>query len=209
MIVFRLARTVSILVFGIFVPLALLFQAYVGLSSLGAKVGGDLANENPSQIFDSARKLLHNGNDYALYSVIAAEHANQVVVTNKQIMKVVVIQIGFAVVSIGIMFIILGIRDGGAEGAFDAAGIKFDFKTGSTGAVVFVIGAAMAAAGGILKNEYQTVPIPSYVDRLDGEEQRKYAISISRFKQCSKQDQSIKYECFYKFFEAEFQGDLR
>jgi len=34
---------------------------------------------------------------------------------NKQIMKVSIIQIGFAVISIGMMLIILGINGGGAE----------------------------------------------------------------------------------------------
>ncbi|CUI91511.1 Uncharacterised protein [Achromobacter aegrifaciens] len=64
--------------------------------------------------------------------------------------------------SVGVMFLLLGIKDGGFDAALAATDLKFDFKTGSTGLATFVIGALMAAAGGLLKNDYSTVGVPSF-----------------------------------------------
>lgn len=204
----KISQSIAILVFGVIVPLALLSQAYLGLSSLSSQVSGVLQKQNSSQIFRDARVLLHDANDYALFSLISAERTNHAVVTNKQIMKVAVMQIGFAVISIGVMFIILGINDGGAEGGFEASGLKFDLKTGSTGAVVFVIGAAMAAAGGIIKNDYQTVPIPGFIDRGDGEASRAHAETVALYKECKKMGGAVSQECFYKLFSQTFAADV-
>lgn len=60
------------------------------------------------------------------------------------------------------MFIILGINDGRVEGVTDINGLKFDFKTGPSGVAIFIVGAIMATDGEVLKNDYNTVPIPGY-----------------------------------------------
>jgi hypothetical protein len=203
------ARSLALFVFGVIVPTALLFQAYSGLNTLGDRVSRSVTDTSAAQTFSTARQSLHDANDYALYSVIAAERTNQLVVTNKQIMKISVMQIGFAVASLGIMFVVLGFSDGGAQGSMDAAGFKFDFKTGSTGAVVFVIGAAMATAGGVMRNDYQTVPIPGYIDGGDGDARQAHAAATGIFKECAKQPQPTRYECFYKFFEKQFKADIQ
>lgn len=203
------SRSLAVMAFGIFVPLALLFQAYAGLNSLGERVAKSTGANSSAQIFSEARQYLHDANDYALYSVIAAERTNQLVVTNKQIMKIAVMQIGFAVASLGIMFVVLGFNDGGAEGALNAGGVKFDMKTGSTGAVVFVIGAAMATAGGVLRNDYSTVPIPGYIESADATGSQAHAMATTRFRKCAAQAREVRYECFYKFFESDFGSELK
>jgi len=209
MAVKTIGRGFSIAIFGVVVPVVLLIQAYVGLSALGDQVGSVVPTESAAQTFEEARVGLHDANDYALYSVISAERTNLAVVINKQVMKISVMQIGFAVISLGIMFVILGINDGGAEGGVEATGFKIDFKTSSTGAVVFVIGAAMAAAGGIMKNEYNTVPIPGYIDRGDGAAQQAHVKTIATYKECAKLETATAQECFYKLFTQEFRGDLK
>jgi hypothetical protein len=175
-------------------------QAYVGLSALSGQVSSALSAKTPAQVFAEAKPHLQGANDYALYSIIAAERTNQSVVINKQIMKIVVMQIGFAVASIGIMFIILGISDGGADGVVGWGTFKFDFKTGSTGVVVFVLGAAMATAGGVLKNEYATVPIPGFVQAV-GAPTGPDPQTLSDFKQCRQFGGAVAQECFYVNFE--------
>lgn len=201
------ARGAAIAIFGVAVPIMLLLQAYWGLSVLSEQVGATGGSATAAQLFEQARVKLHDANDYALYSVISAEQTNLSVLVNKQIMKISVMQIGFAVISLGIMFIILGFNDGGADATVESSGVKVDFKTSSTGAVVFVIGAAMAAAGGILKNDYNTVPIPGYIDRGDGAAQMEHARTVEIFQECRNlkpANPALSQECFFKMFEQEF-----
>lgn len=157
-----LSRSAAIVLFGIIVPIILLFQAYTGLSSVRSDLRALSSQQSVAKSLGEAKPYLVDANDYALYGMIHAERINLAVVTNKQHLKLAVMQIGFAVISLGLMFVILGINDGGGEGEGEAAGVKFNFKTGSTGAIVFVIGAAMATAGGVMRNEYQTVEVPKF-----------------------------------------------
>ncbi|MDH7975368.1 hypothetical protein QH494_24540 [Sphingomonas sp. AR_OL41] len=196
----NLARSAVIVIFGGLVPVMLMLQAYVGLSSLNAEVRGALSSRSVAQALAEAKPTLRSANDYALYSVIAAERANQSVVTNKQVMKIAVMQIGFAVASIGVMFIILGFRDGAVEGGFATGALRFDLKTGSTGVVVFVLGAAMATAGGVLRNEYSTVPIPGFV-QVEGIPAGADERTIAHFKECRALGGAAAQECFFKTFE--------
>jgi len=200
-------RTIAIIVLGILVPVFVLVQAYLGLSKLSDVVSGDVKAARPAQVLADVQPHLRTGNDYALFSVIAAEHTNEVVVTNKQVMKTVTMQLGFAVVSLGLMLTILGINDGGANGSGDFQGLKFDFKTGSTGVVVFVVGAAMAAAGGLLKNEYNTVPIPEFVYGQAAPSNAADARAAFQYRQCKAQAGKDYRECFVNSFEKNILGD--
>ena len=115
-------------------------------------------------------------------------------------------QIGFAVISVGMMLIVLGINDGGAAAGAHVASIQFDFKTGSTGVVVFVVGALMATAGGVLKNDYSTVPIPSFFyDSAPPE----YVKSINAYKECKKLGDNKFQPCFIGVFEKVNEGALK
>jgi hypothetical protein len=118
--------------------------------------------------------------------------------TNKQVMKVSVMQIGFSVISIGMMLIVLGINSGGVKGAVEGAGLKFDFKTGSTGVAVFLVGAVMATAGGVLKNKYKTGVIPKYISEDSSKESEE---TIAAYNECKSQKITSPQECFIKFYE--------
>ncbi|MEZ9764508.1 hypothetical protein AB4278_16595 [Vibrio splendidus] len=159
----NLSQLAAVILFGVIVPIAVLYQAHQGINSLQNNVAH---KDTINTLFADFKGLKSNsmtGNDYALISLMYTEHANQKTMINKQIMKVSVIQIGFAVISIGIMLVVLGISRGGAEGGGSYMGFEFDVKIGSSGVLVFVIGAAMSTLGGVLKNDYATVPIPPYV----------------------------------------------
>lgn len=200
----QFARSIAILLFGIIVPLALMFQAYTGISQIDAAVGGGIASESTAETLAKARETLRDGNDYSLFAMLSAERVNHSVVISKQRMKIVVMQIGFAVASIGLMFIMLGINDGGGAVTGQGGGIGIDFKTGSTGALVFVVGAAMATAGGVLKNEYHTADVPQFGLNVADPASAAFAKMASRHAQCAEgNDAARAHECFYKAFRQE------
>lgn len=192
----NVARQIAVVSLGVIIPIALLTQAYLGLSSLVSTVSYEQKHHNVNELFLQVKKSINNVNDYAFISLLYSENANLKTMTNKQVMKISIMQIGFSVLSVGMMFIVLGIRDGGAEGGLDAGALKFDFKTGSTGVLVFVMGSLMATAGGVLKNDYETVPLPGYAyDEVKPE----YWGIIIAFKKCKTEDKTEKLdECLKK-----------
>ena len=186
------ARLLVIIIFGVVVPIIILFQAYQGTSYLSENIPYKYSTDDLVKTFSAAKSFLNNANDYAIFSLLYTEHANQKTMINKQIMKVSVMQIGFSVISIGMMLIVLGINTGGIEGSGEVNGIKFDFKIGSTGVAVFLVGAVMATVGGVLKNEYTTGKIPEYIFEDSSKEQK----ILDAYKQC-KNDKEVKLEkCF-------------
>jgi hypothetical protein len=156
-------RAIAIAVFGCVAPLLLMIQAGVGLYTLTKSLADPATRPTVAQVLPSLRPQLRDVNDYIMSSHLIAEGVNQAVMVNKQTMKAVVMQVGFAVASVGLMFILLGITDGGAEGGLEHGLGKINFKTSSTGAIVFVTGAAMVAGGGLLRNDYKTLSVPNYV----------------------------------------------
>lgn len=102
--------------------------------------------------------------DYTLYALIYVETSNRKVMLNKQLMKMAIIHIGFAVISVGMLLLLLGIDGGGMdfEGEHTGIGAKINLKIASSGVLVFVVGATMAALGGLLINQYKTADIPPF-----------------------------------------------
>ena len=205
----KAVRSLAVAVLGLIVPFALLFLAATNLSSLSGRITDTFGRESPRETLASLRPILATGNDYMLFALMSSERANEAVVINKQVMKVVVMQVGFAVASVGLMFIALGINDGGAEGNVGGGQLSFNFKTGSTGALIFVVGAAMSAAGGLLRNEYNTVPIPGFAF-IPGEAQKngdtgdggKFADAEARLDTCKTAAPNDVDRCFLTDFEA-------
>lgn len=100
-----------------FFPVAILFQSYQGITSLRSDVSYRTTIEDLSDNFFSVKEKIDSANDYALYSLLYVEHANQKTMLNKQVMKPTIVLIGFAVISVGMMLIILGIHE--KEGSND------------------------------------------------------------------------------------------
>ena len=192
-----LSRLIVIVIFGVIVPVIILFQAYQGTSYLSKNLPYTDTPDDLVKTFSAAKLSINNANDYALFSLLYTEHANQKTMINKQIMKVSVMQIGFSVISIGMMLIVLGINAGGIEGVGEANGIKFDIKIGSTGIAVFLVGSVMATVGGVLKNDYTTGQIPKYVFESSTKEHE----TIARYKQCKEQKEVNFERCFLASYE--------
>lgn len=199
------ARQASIVLFGVVFPVYVLFQAYQGIAALKDDVSYKTSTTELVSEFSDVSKKMDSANDYALFSLMYVEHANQKTMINKQIMKAAIVHTGFAVISIGMMLIILGINDGGLEGTAEANSLKFDFKTGSTGVGVFVIGALMATAGGVLKNDYSTSKIPMYGEVKSN---ANYARSVNAYKSCYAKQAENPAKCFASLFEQINRGHL-
>ena len=150
---------------GLILPVFLLGTAYMALGDLNKLSAyddiSDIASKlpKPMQGFDSP-------NDYAFLLVAHLEAGSQHVMLNKHRMKVAVINIGFAVACVGLVVLILGIDGGGLELAVEhAVAGNVNFKVASSGVAIFVLGACMSAAGGLLPNPYTTVGVPSFVSK--------------------------------------------
>lgn len=206
-------RNSAIIIFGIVFPFIILLQAYTQIISLKTGVEYTTKANDLIPYMNGIKKQVINANDYALFSLIYVEHANQKVMINKQVMKTTTILLGFAVMSVGMMMIILGIKDtqsnystlkaensSGVTASMETpGGIKFDFRTGSAGVAMFCIGAIMATAGGVLPNEYKTSEIPTYESMTSKKDNEEHDNSIKAYKTCSKQKHEQE-RCFYKEF---------
>jgi len=151
---------------------------------------------------DKAHSAPWTANDYALFSLMFVEHGNQRTMINKQRTKTAVVNIGFAVLSIGMMLIILGFegrKDQNMDAGVAFGELKFNLKTGSAGIGIFVIGAMIATLGGVLKNDYQTSQIPQFEGTRNGDAAGLYAKSIEAYKACSAKTSGVEL-CFTQVF---------
>ncbi|MBV9510120.1 MAG: hypothetical protein JO303_07560 [Caulobacteraceae bacterium] len=155
-----ITRSMAVIVLGLVCPVALLLEAYLSVQSIANTIADGPKLADYVATFTKAKPTLTGPYDYAMFSQMFSESVNQTVILHKQIMKLVTVQIGFAAMCLGLMFVVLGINDGGGEAGVRSKAITWDFRTASTGALVFAIGAAMTAAGGLIPNQYTTVGLP-------------------------------------------------
>jgi hypothetical protein len=156
-------RGLAMLLFGLVLPLVLAFRADARMDFAQDVITRAAEGSFIMKVFSETPEKFKNGNDYAMVALADSERANLVITVNKQIMKLVVIYLGFSVMSFAMMFIVLGFTDAPVAVAGEGAGLKLDFKFGSIGAAVFVVGAAMSAGGGLIPNEYRTVGVPAFI----------------------------------------------
>jgi len=165
----KITRSAVIFLFGLLLPLFLLVGAYTHLTEFDTKINNIDTSQELQHNYDALKGNLVSANDYVLYSLMFVEQSNQRTMLNKQSMKLTIIHIGLAVISVGMMFIILGINDGGGEGGVKLSGIDFNFKTVSSGLAIFIAGALMASGGALINNIYTTAAVPGYVQILSPE----------------------------------------
>ena len=159
----EIARPLLAVVLGLLVPLALLFQAHEAIKQLDDLVDASSQIEAVASAMPAKTRSFASANDYAVFSLALVESSNFRALANKQRMKIAVIHIGFAVASAGLLFIMLGVDQGGVEASATAEGkVGYNLKIASTGLAVFVLGASLAGAGGLLPNQYSTAGIPGY-----------------------------------------------
>lgn len=157
-------RLLGVGLFGIILPLCIAWGVGQRIESAHDFVTRQADNSFIKEKLDGKGWKPLTANDYALLALADSERANLAVTINKQVMKIVVIYMGFAVMSFGIMFIVLGFTDGPVRLDGAGAGMTLNVQFSSVGAAVFVLGAAMSAGGGLLRNEYRTVGLPQFRD---------------------------------------------
>lgn len=181
---FLKVRILAVVLFGAIFPSIVIYGAFSDISKLTSRIDyeGDL-KDVVSAYSSILEKKPEGSNEYILLSLLITENANQNAMVNKQVMKAAVMQIGFALISIGLLFIVLGFNEGGMDGTGEVGDFKFDFKTASSGLSAIVIGSIVATMGGVLKNEYRTVPVPNYVNSKSVLTTENYVSLIEKCKQ--------------------------
>lgn len=157
-----LTRLIAIVLFGLLLPLFIALRVDVRIESAEKFVTQAASDSFIISQFEKSPEKFKTPNDYALVALADSERANLAVMLNKQVMKLVVVYMGFAVMSFAMMFIVLGFTDAPVKASGSGAGFSLDLQFGSIGAAVFVLGAAMAAGGGLLRNEFRTVGLPKF-----------------------------------------------
>ena len=164
-----LVRWIAMVLFGLMVPVFIAFKADQRIQHAQEIVEQATAQSYIMDVLNSEDSTLLSGpSDYALVALADSERANLAVMVNKQIMKLVVIYMGFAVMSFAIMFVVLGFTEGPISIVGSNGGNSLEAKFETIGAAVFVTGAVMSAAGGLMKNEYQTVGLPNFAGEQVG-----------------------------------------
>lgn len=159
----RITKIFSAILFGLIIPGIITFNVMTNLSQLEESINSKQNHQDLVDIYIQIKAEIEEQNQYALASYMFASAANQNTLINKQIMKTVAIHIGFAVLSFGVLFIILGINQGpiSVSGSLPDT-TSIDIKSGSLGVGVMLIGAFMVTTAAIHKNEYRTVTIPAF-----------------------------------------------
>lgn len=147
-------------VFGIAIPIWQLVEAHASMRLLGDTLtkldGYPLIAE-----FKTLRPSLTNTDDYRLASQVIAESASQRAMVNKQVMKATAMQVGVATMSVGLMLVLLGVRERHTV-SLKFAGFTLDLPQVTTGALVFVAGGAITGAAALMPNSYRTVAVPLF-----------------------------------------------
>lgn len=204
----RIVNYLVSIIFGLVIPVFLLVGAYGSASKLSNDIQMD-PSLTPPNVMAAAKKVVTSPNDYVLLSWVYGEYANEKTMVNKQIMKVTIINIGLAVLSIGLMLIILGINDGGGELSAASGDFKFDFKTGSTGALILFLGSGMALAGGTMKNDFAVGELPVYEGTAHASMPSTSSTDIEFMKSCQKDHPQDVANCFTKLFQQYHRDSLR
>lgn len=211
----KLTHSTVVFLFGLILPVFLLIGAYSHLTGIDEKINRVDTSQELQNNYTALKGNLASANDYILYSLMFIEQSNQRTMLNKQSMKIAIIHIGLAVMSVGMMFIILGINDGGADGTANLTGISFNIKTASSGLAVFISGALMASGGALINNLYTTASIPGYVQILTSstpeknDEIDKTSALVGFYKSCRKYDDEKFQQCLVSMVQQLYKDELK
>jgi len=157
-------RWIALVLLGLICPLAMLAQAFIATDRLGRSLEGRTTLSGFHSALPQAVTKFDRPDAYRYASLLFLEASNQEVVLHKQQTKIAVMNIGFAVMCLGLSCILFGFDGGGIAGEAEVASKKFKIQTASSGVAMFLLGSMLAAGGGLLANEYQTAGAPGYSD---------------------------------------------
>lgn len=153
------------------------------------------------------KSMMTSPYDYGITSIIYMEKQAHKIFIHKQIMKIASMYIGYAVLSIGVMMLFLGIEtksQNDINGNF--MGLTFNIKSGSGGIIVFLLGAIMIIIPGSINNKYQTPGIPAFGAGSSVDIRQIKSNVLYIYQQCNKQTTLPKDQCFTQSINSSFKG---
>lgn len=153
------------------------------------------------------KNIMKSPYDYGIISIIYMEKQAHKIFIHKQTMKIASMYIGYAVLSVGVMMLFLGIetkKQNDINGNF--MGLTFNIKSGSGGIIIFLLGASMIIIPGSINNKYQTPGIPGYGSGAPSNISQIKNNVLYIYQQCNKQTALSKDQCFTQSINSSFKG---
>lgn len=159
----KLGRGLVVTLLGLVLPAVLLGDAYIAIKELDQGVAAVADLKDLEQSLPAPMRLFKSPNDYVFLSSVFLESGAQRVALNRLRMKVATVHVGFALMCVGLLFVLAGIDPGGVEiGTTVKEGAGASLKTASGGAAILFVGALIAAAGGLAPSTYKSGSVPQF-----------------------------------------------
>jgi hypothetical protein len=171
--------------FGLIVPLLLIWSSSQTVTKMVSDMNEDAnltkGHAEVYQLLESYDINPDHGNLYAFTSYLIAQQTNEKVIKKKTLLKAMLMQLGLVIVSIGLLFVVLGFKEGGVDGsASGISGIDFNITIGSTGLATIFFGVLMITLGGVVSNKFTTVGVPKYSHQVVSANLKRGQIAISQ-----------------------------
>lgn len=158
----EVCRVLAIFILGVVVPVLLVIQAYRTLQAVDEMARSPISAHGLFGDLPRPIQEYRTSADYQFTAMVFLEQSNLRVMLLKQLMKSSVMNIGFAVMSIGLTCILLGFDAGGYHADAEAGSAKFKVQAVSSGIGIFLLGALLSAGGGLLPNPYEPEGMPVF-----------------------------------------------
>lgn len=159
----KMGRVLVVALLGLVLPAVLLADAYVAIKDLDQGVAAVADLKVLEQSLPAPMRAFKSPNDYVFLSAVFLESGAQRVALNRLRMKVAVVHVGFSLMCVGLLFVLAGINPGSIElSATAPEGVGASLKTASGGAAILLVGALIAAAGGLAPSTYKSGTVPTF-----------------------------------------------
>lgn len=149
-------RLAALLLFGLLLPTLLLWSAYGAISNLKTNAASAADLREVVKALPQPVQTFRQGNDYSLLFAVFADIGEYRQMVNRMQMKTAVMHVGFAIACVGLLLMVLGIDAGPLElGAGTKEAFVLNMKAASSGIAVFVLGAGLAGAAGLMPMQHQ------------------------------------------------------
>jgi hypothetical protein len=149
-------RLLALVMFGLVLPTVLLWSAHSAVSELKTAPINAAELREIVQALPAPVQAFQHGNDYSLLFGVFADIGEYRHMVNRMQMKTAVMRVGFAIACVGLLLMVLGVDSGAVEvGGGVKETMTLNMKAASGGIAVFVLGAAMAGAAGLMQMQHQ------------------------------------------------------
>lgn len=200
-------KTVVFILTGVIFPVFMLCASAYNLHQTSVQFK-ELSNKQLSLAeLNELKNMMKTPYDYGTFSTIYMEKQTHDIFVNKQTMKIAAMYIGYAVLSVGIMMLFLGIETKEQQdinGNF--MGLTFNIKSGSAGVIIFLFGAIMVIIPGSINNKYQTPGFPAYSSATSQDSGKLRKSILYLYQKCNEQQSIPKDQCFTQSINKSFGG---